>query len=161
MNKKQIAVLILGTLVLGVMGITLYLGPHITLDLSGEGDKAFLFYRDLGIQFKDCGNEELEHGFGYNESMRKCFIKAYSDCRLAKIHQKLLTVEGDPIFTTAVVEGEAPKGCKAHIYVDSRDTYGKFGESDTICYSVILDSSSGQESLFFDSCEDGTQQFLY
>ena len=162
MDKKQRALVIAGVLVAAGVGAAFYFGSGVIE--NGEslgGDESFQFYRGLGSQFKDCGNEELEHGFGYNESMRECFKRSYDGCQLAKIHQKLLTVEGDPIFTTAIVEGDALRGCKAHVYVDSQDKFGKEGKSDTICYSVILDSSSGQESLFFDNCEDGTQRFFY
>lgn len=162
MDKKQLTGIIIGVLIVAAAGTAFYFGAGIIgNDVSENGGEAFQFYRDWDSQFKDCGNEELRGGFGYNKSMRECFKEAYDGCRLAKIHQKLLTIEGDPIYTTAVVEGEAPLGCKAHVYVDSRDRFGKSGKSDTICYSVILDSSSGQESLFFDDCEDGTQRFFY
>ena len=162
MNKKQLTGIVTGVLFIAAAGAAFYFGISFFDDDKSLGvDDAFQFYVNLGSQFKDCGNEKLEHGLGYNKSMRECFKELYSQCRSAKIHQKLVTVEGDPIFTTAVVEGEAPYGCKAHVYVDSRDKFGKSGKSDTICYSVILDSSSGQESLFFDNCEDGTQRFFY
>ena len=162
MNKKQLAGIVVGVLIVVTAGAAFYFGVSFFDDRASENKAdAFQFYANLGSQFKDCGNEKLEYGFGYNKSMRECFKELHSQCRLAKIHQKLVTIEGDPIFTTAVVEGEAPYGCKAHVYVDSRDKFGKSGISDTICYSVILDSSSGQESLFFDNCEDGTQRFFY
>ena len=162
MNKKQLTGMVTGIFLMAAIGAAFYFGlALVSKDSSSSLDSAFQFYLDLGSQFKDCGNEKLEHGFGYNKEMRECFKELYSQCRLAKIYQKLITIEGDPIFTTAVVEGEAPYGCKAHVYVDSQDKFGKSGKSDTICYSVILDSSSGQESLFFDNCEDGTQRFFY
>lgn len=162
MSKIQIFGSIFGLVIVIVAGLLWYLDVQEGRQLSaGNVSSVFKLYESLDVKFRDCGNEELVYGDGYNASMRECFKEAYNECRLVKLHQKTLTIEGDPIFTTAVVEGERTRGCAVHVYIDSRDRFGQSGISDTVCYSTILDSSSGQKSLFFDICEDGTQRFLY
>jgi len=133
----------------------------LTQNQEDTRDPAETFYVELAPKFRDCGSERIEHGVGENERMRKCFIEAYEMCDPVKMHQQLITVEGDPIFTTVTIEGKQPRGCAAHMYIDNRDRFGAAGIVDTMCYFAILDSSSGQHSLFFDECEDRTQRFLY
>ena len=162
-SQKKLTIVLLVLFVLIVAAATVQILNNTQDDTSADDalDPAFLFYRDLGAPFRDCGSEDLLHGFGYNKNMRECFKDAHTTCTQAKLHQKITTIEGDPIFTTLVIEGEAPRGCAVHIYTDSRDRFGSVGVSDTICYATTFDSSSGQDSLLFDECENGTQQYFY
>ncbi|MDP6586209.1 MAG: hypothetical protein QF535_16280, partial [Anaerolineales bacterium] len=86
---------------------------------------------------------------------------AFRECRLAKMEQTSITIEGDPIITTVVIEGEEPRGCMVRVHTDSRDNFGFFGIIDTKCYRVTLDTKTGRDAIFFEECLDGTQKFLY
>lgn len=161
-NRKIIAIFSVIVLIL-LVAITMQFN-----DKNNDGktkgdapDPAFIFYRDLGVNFRDCGSEDFKLGFGYNRDMRACFEGAYTTCTEAKLHQKIYTIEGDPIFTTLAIEGDAPRGCAVHIYIDNRDRFGPSGALDTICYTTTFDTSSGLDSILLTECEDGTERYFY
>lgn len=162
MNKKEILILTIVAILFITATSFIYIAKtNPSLTLTDTTSEEYLFYKNLDEKFKDCGSEELAHGEGYNEKMRECFNDMYKSCTLSKIHQKLVTIEGDPIFTTVVIEGEKENGCLAHVYVSSFDNYGKRGKYNTQCYSAKIDTSTGQKSLIFDDCSGGTKHLLY
>jgi len=55
-------------------------------------------------KIKECGSEENIHGKGYNKLMRECFLESYKTCSQAKVNSKKITIEGDPIITTAIIK---------------------------------------------------------
>lgn len=164
MERQKIIRIAVGILLfLAVVGVV-YFGSSEKGSKEGEDDNnpTVSLFDGLDPNFKNCGKELLDTTRdSYNEPMRLCFLESFGRCELAKLQQEAITVEGDSIITTIVIEGRAPRGCKAHLYIDNRDQFGSPGESDTICYSVIPDTDSGQLSLLFTECEDRSQRFLY
>ncbi len=111
---------------------------------------------------EDCGYEENIHGLGYNFSIRQCFLDNFKACSLAKISQKRYTIEGDPVIYTAVIEGFYNDQCNIHVYRDSKDRYGYYGKSDTICTGAeLIDDSGRQEkSLILSNCRNGNDVLI-
>jgi hypothetical protein len=151
-----------------VLSVALLIFVISKIDLGSKGtteedkiDPVVSFFNNLPPQIKNCGVERNILGVGYNPSMRDCFVDAYRVCDSVKIQQELQRKDQSPIFTAVVIEGREARGCKAHFYTNELSPFGADRLSDTICFDVSTDLSSGQNSLLFNQCEDRTQRFLY
>ena len=109
---------------------------------------------------KDCGSEENVYGKGYDPAIRKCFFESFKVCEPAKIYQNIYTIEGDPIMTTAIIEGKKDGRCKVHVYIDSRDKFGFYGKYDTLCYTVNLDKRNERIYLIINDCKNDKQSYI-
>lgn len=161
-NKKQIVIIVSIFIVfLLAVGFIIFKKQGEVPVVKDTTNDQFVFYKNLDGKYRDCGSEELSHGYGYNKDMRECFVSALDRCSFSKMHQKLVTVEGDPIFTTVVIDGEKDKGCSVLMYMDSFNLSGGRSQYNTECYSSEVSTDSGQESILFGQCTNGTQHFFY
>lgn len=84
-----------------------------------------------------------------------CFVNAYKSCTPAIIQQKMDTIEGDPVFYTAIVtSANSENKCSLELLVDTtNDRFAIPGISKSICQSV--ESEDG--FLRFTNCEDNEE----
>jgi hypothetical protein len=80
----------------------------------------------------DCGTFPLDQGQGLAESAMQCIISAAAQGRQARLQEKRLTVEGDPIFTLYRVK---PGGA---VEVKRDTTHDRFGNQ-----GIVVESCTG------------------
>lgn len=87
------------------------------------------------------------------QGSRECFLESFRTCDRAKLNVVIHTVEGDPVYTFAKINGVTPRGCQIYIYTDySKDRFGG-GNTEDYCYTLEMDRSL-REILVASQCED-------
>jgi len=143
-------------LVLLCFAACLALAAHIAFTPTYAGLE---FYENLPGKYADCGAEIYKnHQRDRNSHMRPCFERAFHECRPAKLHQTGYTFEGDPIMTTALIEGKRQDRCIVRIHVNSRDDYGVKGSFQIVCRHVAYQTQR-MMALKFSQCENGRDQW--
>jgi hypothetical protein len=103
---------------------------------------------------KDCGTYVQTWSAEKNDTPWNCFMEAYAQCTPAKMTSSLHTTEGDPIASTRWTE-QGQNGCEIHVYVDSKDNWGFYGQAYYVCTGdVYVKDADSWKQVTKGTCED-------